>query len=130
MHYGSGAQFGIVANILGHQGVGDHVPLGDAIGTRWRDQYRGSDYAQQQSCCRQVSNAYHRKAPPFFCPRDGLSFTPGGHSHVMPVSYFILCDLWTYVTFGRAVALRAVNTLPASASKRERQDASCCLSVK
>src|SRR5262244_2788098 len=67
---------------------------------------------------------------PLFCPRDGLSFTPGGHSHVMPVSYFILCDLWTYVTFGRAVALRAVNTLPASASKRERQDASCCLSVK
>jgi len=40
----------------------------------------------------------------------------------MPVSYFILCDLWTYVTFGRAVAIRAVNTLPASASKRERQD--------
>jgi len=40
----------------------------------------------------------------------------------MPVVDFISCDLWTYVTFGRAVAIRAVNTLPASASKRERQD--------
>jgi hypothetical protein len=40
----------------------------------------------------------------------------------MPVSYFILCDLWTYVTFRRAVAIRAVNTLPASASRCERQD--------
>jgi hypothetical protein len=25
----------------------------------------------------------------------------------MPVLYFISCDLWTYVTFGRAVNIRA-----------------------
>jgi hypothetical protein len=25
----------------------------------------------------------------------------------MPVLYFISCDLWTYVTFGRAVTIRA-----------------------
>src|SRR5258706_13437572 len=31
----------------------------------------------------------------------------GGHSHVMPVLYFISCDLWTYVTFGRVLTTRA-----------------------
>src|SRR5262249_29204148 len=59
---------------------------------------------------------------PLFLPARWVVVHPGGHSHVMPVSYFILCDPWTYVTFGRAVAIRAVNTLPASARKRERQD--------
>jgi hypothetical protein len=35
----------------------------------------------------------------------GVVSRQGGHSDVMPVLDFILCDLWTYVTFGRAVAI-------------------------
>src|SRR5215472_6703808 len=43
---------------------------------------------------------------PLFLPtRWGVVSRQGGHSHAMPVVDFILCDLWTYVTFGRAVAI-------------------------
>src|SRR5262249_29556529 len=66
---------------------------------------------------------------PLFLPTRWVVVHPRwAHSHVMPVSYFILCDLWTYVTFGRAVAIRAVNTLPASARKRERRAHHCSIS--
>src|SRR5262249_9789765 len=46
--------------------------------------------------------------PPLLLPtRWGVVARPGGHSHAMPVLYFMSCDLWPYVTFGRAVTIRA-----------------------
>jgi hypothetical protein len=85
---------GLLSTSLGHQGVGDHVPIGDDIGTRWRDQYRGSDYAQQQSCCRQLSNAYHRKAPPFSAHAMGCRSPQVG---TVTLRLFLISS---YVTFG------------------------------
>ena len=43
MHHGQGAQFGIVADVVSHQVIGDHVPISDDIGARGRNQQRSGD---------------------------------------------------------------------------------------
>ena len=48
MHHRQGAQFGIVADVVGHQGIGEHVPISDDIGARGRNQQRSGDYSSSK----------------------------------------------------------------------------------